>query len=97
MYTLDGGRAAKFLPITYGGDVGISQKLPKLYLPDGAVFATSYVCLMQKGLIIGEDVRGITVPDERAVEIDEPIDLVLAEAIVARMNEPCPSKKRRRL
>jgi len=85
MYALDGNRATKFLTMTYGGDVGISQKLPKLYLPDGAVYATSYACLMPDGLIIGKDVRGILVPDARAVDIDEPIDLILANAIAARM------------
>jgi CMP-N-acetylneuraminic acid synthetase len=84
MYGLKKNRAIKFLPMTYGGDVGISQNLPKLYLPDGAVFATSYACLMKKGLIVGGDVRGVVVPDERAVEIDEPIDLILARAVAAQ-------------
>jgi len=91
MYTLEDGRAAKFLPGTYGGDTGISQKLPPMFIPSGAVYATTYRCLMEDGLIIGEDVYGVVVPDERALDIDEPIDLEVANALAARFGPP-PSK-----
>lgn len=88
MYTLEEGRATKLLPGTYGGDTGISQKLPPLFIPNGAVYATSYECLMQGGLIIGDNVYGVVVPDERSLDIDEPIDLLLANALAAQLERP---------
>lgn len=91
MYTLENGRAAKFLPGTYGGDSGISQKLPPMFIPNGAVYATSYECLMESGLIIGENVYGVVVPDDRSLDIDEPIDLEVANVLAARLATP-PSK-----
>lgn len=85
MYTVKGPQARKLLSMTYGGAVGISQKLPPLYIPNGAVFATTHRCLMRDGLIIGKRVRVVVVPDERSVDIDEPIDLVVANALARRM------------
>ncbi len=91
MYTLEDGRAAKHVAGTYGGDTGISQKLPPMFIPNGAVFATSYRCLMEGGLIIGENVYGVVVPDERSLDIDEPIDMEVANALAPRFDTP-PSK-----
>lgn len=84
MYRLRGTRARKFLAMAYGGNVGVSQRLPRLYIPTGAVFATRRGCLMERGLIIGRRVRLVIVPDERALDIDEPMDLLLARALARR-------------
>ena len=86
MYAVGKPRVRKFMDVTYGGDMGISQKLQPLYIPNGAVYATRRRCLMQDGLIIGKRVRAVIVPDERSLDIDEPIDLILADALAHRMN-----------
>lgn len=85
MYAVEKARLRKFVDITYGGDTGISQKLQLLYIPNGAVYATRRRCLMQDGLIVGKRVRAVIVPDERSLDIDEPIDLILADALAHRM------------
>lgn len=85
MYRLVRGRARSLLSITPVGAAGISQRLPKLYLPNGAVYATTRECLMRQGRIIGPHVRAVVMPDERSLDIDEPLDLLLANLLAARM------------
>ena len=63
------------------GDVGISQTLPKLYLANGAVFATKRSVLLDENLIIGRNNRIVIMPRERSIDIDEPIDFEYAEYI----------------
>ncbi|MFQ5960425.1 MAG: cytidylyltransferase domain-containing protein [Candidatus Methylomirabilales bacterium] len=85
MYAVTKDRVRKFINVTYGGDTGISQKLQPLFIPNGAVFATSRRCLMQQRLIIGKRVRVVIVPDERSLDIDEPIDLIIADVLARQM------------
>lgn len=85
MYAATKDLAKKFMRITYGGATGNSQRLPPLYIPNGAVFATRRRCLMQQGLIIGKRVRVVIVPDERSLDIDEPFDLIVANVLARRV------------
>jgi CMP-N-acetylneuraminic acid synthetase len=66
------------------GDAGISQKLPKLYIPNGAVWATRRPVLMEQGLITGPKAGIVVMSREQSVDIDEPIDFLVAEAIALR-------------
>jgi len=84
MYAVSEERVRKFMGVTYGGDSANSQKLSPLYFPNGAVFATSHRCLMEDGLIVGRRVRVVIVPEERSLQIDEPIDLVVANVLARR-------------
>ncbi|MEO8075171.1 MAG: acylneuraminate cytidylyltransferase family protein [Acidobacteriota bacterium] len=59
------------------------QDLPKLYLREGSVYLTRRDVLMQ-GSLKGADCRAWLVPQDRACNIDEPFDLVMAELLLRR-------------
>jgi CMP-N,N'-diacetyllegionaminic acid synthase len=67
------------------GDAGISQKLPKLFIPNGAVWATRRAVLMEQGLITGPRAGIVVMSRERSVDIDEPVDFITAEAIASEL------------
>jgi CMP-N-acetylneuraminic acid synthetase len=81
MYRLDGDHAAPFTGKLVQGDAGISQKLPKLYIPNGAVWATRRAVLMEQNLITGPNSGMVIMSRERSVDIDEPVDFITAEAM----------------
>jgi CMP-N-acetylneuraminic acid synthetase len=85
MYRLDDERAAPFTGKLVQGDAGISQKLPKLYIPNGAVWATRRAVLMDRGLITGPRSGLIIMSRERSVDIDEPVDFITAEAMAQEL------------
>lgn len=63
----------------------IFQDLPKLYMPNGAVYATRKNVIMKEGRIYGKDCRAYPMPLERSIDVEEPIDLTVAEAILDRL------------
>ena len=67
------------------GDAGISQKLPKLFIPNGAVWATGCEVLMEQGLITGPRAGIVVMSRERSVDIDEPVDFITAEAVASEL------------
>jgi len=79
------GRVVPFSGRLVQGDAGISQKLPKLYIPNGAVWATRRAVLMEQGLITGPKAGIVVMSRERSVDIDEPIDFIVAEAIATEL------------
>lgn len=81
MYRLNGAMALPFTGTLVQGDAGISQKLPKLYIPNGAVWATRRAVLMEQNLITGPHSGMVIMSRERSVDIDEPVDFVTAEAM----------------
>lgn len=81
MYRMDGVRAVPYTGRLVQGDAGISQKLPKLYIPNGAVWATRRSVLMDQGLITGPNAGVVVMSRERSVDIDEPVDFMIAEAM----------------
>ena len=81
MYRLNGALALPFTGSLVQGDAGISQKLPKLYIPNGAVWATRRSILMEQNLITGPHSGVVIMSRERSVDIDEPVDFITAEAM----------------
>ena len=81
MYRMEGNCAVPFTGKLVQGDAGISQKLPKLYIPNGAVWATRRSVLMDQGLITGPKSGVVVMSRERSVDIDEPVDFITAEAM----------------
>jgi len=81
MYWMEGDRAVPYTGRLVQGDAGISQKLPALYIPNGAVWATRRDVLMKRGLITGPNSGLVVMSRERSVDIDDPVDFVTAEAI----------------
>lgn len=58
------------------------QDLPPLYLREGSVYLTRRDVLVEQGSLKGTDCRAWVVPPNRACNIDEPVDWVVAEALV---------------
>lgn len=58
------------------------QDLPTLYLREGSVYLTRRDVLVGQRSLKGTDCRAWIVPAERACNIDEPVDWILAEALV---------------
>lgn len=67
------------------GDIGISQTLPKLYTPNGAVYATRRDVLFGQNSIFGKKIKLWVMSRERSVDIDEPIDFELAELTAKKL------------
>ena len=85
MYRMEEDRAVPYTGRLVQGDAGISQKLPALYIPNGAVWATRRDVLMKRGLITGPNSGLVVMSRERSVDIDDPVDFVTAEAIAHEM------------
>lgn len=61
------------------------QKLPKAYQLNGSVYAF-YTKVINKETekFFGDDTGAVIIPNERAIDIDDEIDLLLAEIIIKR-------------
>lgn len=59
------------------------QDLKPLYLREGAIYLTRRDVLMNQDSFKGQDCRAWMIPPERACNIDEPFDLVMAEMLMA--------------
>jgi CMP-N,N'-diacetyllegionaminic acid synthase len=58
------------------------QQLPRLYLREGSVYLTRRTILMEQNSLKGRDCRAWLIPGTRAVNIDTPFDLFLAEKLI---------------
>jgi CMP-N-acetylneuraminic acid synthetase len=58
------------------------QQLSKLYLREGSVYLTRRDVLMNDHSLQGRDCRAWMIPSDRACNIDEPFDLVMAEFLL---------------
>ena len=86
MYRMEeGDRVVPYTGKLVQGDAGISQKLQRLYIPNGAAWATRRAVLMEQGLITGPNSGIVVMPRERSVDIDDPVDFTVAEAIAQEL------------
>lgn len=60
-----------------------SHELPPLWVRNGSLYLTRRD-VVEAGRILGEDVRGYEMPEERSHDIDTPLDLAFAEFLLAR-------------
>jgi CMP-N-acetylneuraminic acid synthetase len=58
------------------------QDLPKIYLREGSIYLTRRDVIMTQNSFKGGDCRAIIIPQERACNIDTPMDLLLAELLL---------------
>lgn len=59
------------------------QDLPKIYIANGAVYATKRDALMKDNKIVDKNnLTTLIMPRERSIDIDEPIDFKIAEALI---------------
>lgn len=64
------------------------QELPKAYQLNGAVYVTDVdkILKSQREIILGE-IGSIIMPKERSIDIDEPIDLIIAELLMKKIKK----------
>ena len=55
---------------------------PPAYVRNGSIYAMTYEQLKQKSLRVDKDTRAYIMPEERTINIDEPIDLELARVLL---------------
>lgn len=67
------------------------QALPAAYLPNGAVYVARTKWLRKHRNFVSAGTRAYVMPAERSIDIDTPLDLLLARAIIGK-----PSKMRRK-
>ena len=84
MFRLMGGKAELFMSGVMQGERGVYQSLEKLYMPNGAAYATRRDALFAENAVITKNSSLHAMPDERSVDIDEPIDLLYAEFMATR-------------
>jgi CMP-N-acetylneuraminic acid synthetase len=85
-YTGANGFAEKFIGSDMSGDIGISQKLPRLYVPNGGIYATRRDVLFDENSIFGKRIKLWIMSRERSVDIDEPIDFEFAELLMKKFS-----------
>jgi len=81
MFFQEGKYLERLIGGTLKGEEGVRQNLPKLWIPNGMVYATRRKILMEKNLLIGEKCIPIVVPLERSVDIDHEVDFWVAETV----------------
>lgn len=81
MYRLIDGR---LIPFTQEPCDRLRQKLPAVYHRNGAIYACRRCVIEDQQTMIGEDVRPYLMPYERSVNIDNEVDLLLADMLVQR-------------
>jgi len=71
------------------------QDLPPLYIPDGGVIAVTRKSIFninenQPHAFLGKDRRAVINPHGSVIDIDEPVDLLIAEAVLRNNNNAIP-------
>lgn len=62
-------------------DMRPRQKLPKVYRRAGSVYASRRHVIFEQNTLVGDPCLGVIVPEERAIDIDSPLDLELARVV----------------
>jgi CMP-N,N'-diacetyllegionaminic acid synthase len=73
--------AKTFMAGDISGDRGVFQALPPLYLPNGGAYATRVSALREQDLLIANPTTVVAMSHEKSVDIDEPVDWIIAESI----------------
>lgn len=78
-------RLIPFMNQELDGEIGVSQNLKPVYIPNGAVHATTYDILMNKKSLYGKDIGHVIMPPERSLDIDTPFSLEIARVIMEKI------------
>lgn len=90
---LDGDR---LLPYVEDDRLAPSHELVPLWVRNGSIYL-SLTSALGSGGLIGGDVRGYVMPDERSYDIDTPDDLAFAEFLLAREADGAARPRRPRV
>ncbi len=69
------------------GEMGVSQTLEPLVMPNGGVYATRRATLCEHNLIEGPRCHGLVMIRTRSVDIDDTIDFMVAEVVAHYLEE----------
>ena len=75
-----------------GADSYRRQNLPLIHGMNGAVYVANTTWFREHSAFVGPETRAYVMPPERAVDLDEPLDLVLLRAIVGQSADATRSK-----
>jgi CMP-N,N'-diacetyllegionaminic acid synthase len=73
----------RLLPYLEDDRMAPSHQLPPVWVRNGSIYA-SRRGVLERGLLIGDDVRGFVMPAERSLDIDTEKDLAVAEFLLSR-------------
>jgi CMP-N-acetylneuraminic acid synthetase len=82
MVRLNGDRISSLLEPESSENFSQRQKLPLVYIPNGAVDVFSVERTLELGGLFEGDVRAIVMPEDRSLDIDNETELALARSIV---------------
>lgn len=57
------------------------QDLPKVYMMDGTIYVYEKEALMRQNVFLGQNARAIVIEESTALDIDTPLDFLVAEAM----------------
>lgn len=60
------------------------QEFPPVYALNGAIYASRRSVILEKGKVLGDDIRPYLMPQDESIDVDTPLDLELAEYMVRR-------------
>lgn len=85
MFTLDNEK--RLLPLLNKEDMPLRrQDAPQTYSLNGAVYVAKCDYLLEHKNFLGPETIAYTMPPERAIDIDQELDLALAELLLSRKN-----------
>ena len=61
-----------------------SHALPKLWVRNGALYASRREVLERDGILVADEVLGYPMPDRRSLDVNTPLDLAFAEFLLSR-------------
>jgi len=81
----DNGSVTTYVEGGLKGERGVVQALEKLVMPNGGVYATRRDKLFEQQAIIADPSSIVEMSRLRSVDIDEPIDWIIAEVVAAEL------------
>jgi CMP-N,N'-diacetyllegionaminic acid synthase len=82
-YLTDDGRVIH-PPFAEGVEGRRRQDLGKVYLPEGSIYLTRTAVVMERNSFQGDHCQALLISEERACNIDTPLDLFIAEQLLKR-------------
>lgn len=77
----DDGRLINFVDQGFE-DMRPRQELPRVYIRSGDLYISRRAVVMEQSTLVGTDCRAVVIQEERAVNIDTPLDLLRAEQVL---------------
>jgi CMP-N-acetylneuraminic acid synthetase len=75
------------LPIREPKEMARRQDLPPVYIRNGAIYAVKRDVVMLGNSMSGEDCRAYIMPEQRSVNVDSQLDLLLAEILLRPLDK----------